>query len=76
MLKEQHVSPPVAALVEEASEVVRHGDHGVVVIAPVSDPSKLLDGRARRLHGDVVDVLVDLVIAILDEEGSLEGSSH
>lgn len=57
-----------AALVEETGERPSGGGAGAVVIARVDDPSKLLDGGSRRLHGDVIESLVDLAVALLEEE--------
>lgn len=57
------MSTPVTRTVlvtEQAGEVPRP-----VVIAVVVDPAQL---PAARLHGDVVDALVDLVVAMIDEE--------
>lgn len=66
--------PPRAALIEEACERIGNEEAGAVVIARVADPSKLLDARPFTLHKDVVESLVDLVVALLDEEDH-EGQS-
>lgn len=55
-----------AAVIEESGGA-RPSGRGVA-ISHVADPSKLLASGSRRLHGDVVDALVDLVVALLDEE--------
>lgn len=57
-----------AAFIQETDERAGSGDAGAVVIARVADPSKLLDGRSRALHKDVVEMLVDLAVALLDGE--------
>jgi hypothetical protein len=57
---------PRAALID----AVQDGNAGSVVVARVVDPTKLLDGKSRRLHGDVIELLVDLAIVLLDEEDS------
>lgn len=57
-----------AAMIQETEERAANGGPGAVVIARVADPSKLLDGRSRALHKDVVEMLVDLAVALLDGE--------
>lgn len=71
-MKRPRVAPPQAALIDS----VEDGKGGTVVVARVADPSRLLDERCRRLHGDVVEVLIDLTLALLDEEAALEGANH
>ena len=71
-MKRAHVASPQATLIDS----VEHGNGGTVVVAHIADPSLLLDGRFRRLHADVVEVLVDLTLALLDEEAPVEGSNH
>ncbi len=59
-------APVRVALLDE-----RDGSRGAprsVAISVVEDPAKLLAERSPKLHGDVVDALVDLVVALLDEE--------
>jgi hypothetical protein len=59
---------PVVLLLEEEGA----GDSSPtapVTIAVVPDPSKLLDERSAGLHLDVVDLLVELVVELVDEEG-------
>ncbi len=41
---------------------------GTLTISVVPDPSNVLDARSTRLHGDVIDALVDLVVELLDKE--------
>lgn len=57
--------PMVAVVDEDRYEV---SGRGTVTISVVPNLSKLLDGRSTRLHGDVIDALVDLVVELLDEE--------
>ena len=50
---------------------------GRVTICVVHDLSKVLDAKSTRLHGDVIDALVDLVVELLDEEtGHGEGQDR
>jgi len=41
-----------------------------VYIAVVSDPAKLAAERALGLHSDAVDALVDLIVELVDSEGT------
>lgn len=41
---------------------------GTITISVVSDLTRLLDARSTRLHGDVIDAVVDLAVDLLDEE--------
>lgn len=54
---------PRVVLVDEDQ---RKASSGTVTISVVSDLSKVLDARSTRLHGDVIDALVDLVVELLD----------
>jgi hypothetical protein len=64
----------VVCLLEEdaaASDPSSPPSTGDVSIKIVREPSKLLDGRQGRLHEDVVDALVDLLVELVggEEEG-------
>ncbi len=50
-------------MTEPRTVLLEEREDGAVVIARVADPSKL----QLRLRDDVVDALVDLVVAIIDE---------
>lgn len=69
---------PVVVLLDEAAP---EGDGvasrpSAVTIAVVPDPARLLDERSRRIHGDVLDALVDLVVELIDkDEADGSGSS-
>lgn len=43
-------------------------DHGAVVIAVVKDPARLLRDRGLAFHGDVIDLLTDLVIEAMERD--------
>ena len=64
---------PKVVLVEDR----REAQPGAVTISVVPDLSNVLDARSKRLHGDVLDALVDLVVELLDEEtGHGEGQDR
>jgi hypothetical protein len=44
-------------------------DHGAVVIAVVKDPAKLLRDRGLAFHGDVIDLLTDLIVDAMESDG-------
>jgi hypothetical protein len=44
-------------------------DHGAVVIAVVKDPAQLLCERGLTFHGDVVDLLTDLIVEAIEKDG-------
>lgn len=67
-LKPERLAGMRAALIQETGARDGNAEAGAVVIARVADPSKLLDGDSRRLHKDVVEMLVDLAVALLDGE--------
>jgi hypothetical protein len=67
---------PAIALVETVLGD-EHRKNEAVVISIVPDLPKLLDARSTRLHGDVIDALVDLVVELVDQEAnSDEGQSR
>lgn len=68
-MKESAGRPQIALI-----EAAEGGTDGAVTLARIADPSRLFDGQSRRLHKDVVDVLVDLAISLLDEECRHEGA--
>jgi hypothetical protein len=41
---------------------------GTVTISVIHDLSTVLDAKSTRLHGDVIDAVVALVVELLDEE--------
>lgn len=57
-------------------DAVEGATDGAVMLARIADLSKLFDGRSRRLHKDIVDVLVDLTVSLLDEESRGESTNH
>jgi hypothetical protein len=71
-MKAGPVDSPRVALIETQED----GNAGGVVIARIAEPETLFAGRTRRIHDDVVDSLVELTIALLDEELSGEGASR
>lgn len=58
--------PPTVALVEEEQDALHKC--GKVTISVVHDLSKVLDAKSTRLHGDILDAVVELVVELLDEE--------
>jgi hypothetical protein len=44
-------------------------DHGAVVIAVVKDPAQLLRDRGLAFHGDVIDLLTDLIVDAMESDG-------
>ncbi len=50
-------------------------DNSTVTIAVVRDPERLLRERGLGFHGDVVDLLTDLVLDAMDQDAG-EGSSE
>jgi hypothetical protein len=44
-------------------------NHGAVVIAVVKDPAQLLRERGLTFHGDVVDLLTDLIVEAMEKDG-------
>ena len=52
----------------------RSSPASAVYIAVVTDPAKLAAERSLGVHTDVVDALVDLMIELVDNEGT-DGSS-
>ena len=65
-MKTRRAAEPRTVLIEERESP--HGTPREVAISVAVDVSKLLAGGSRRLHGDVVDALVDLVVSLLDED--------
>ena len=43
-------------------------NHGAVVIAVVKDPAQLLRERGLAFHGDVVDLLTDLIVEAMEKD--------
>ena len=43
-------------------------NHGAVVIAVVTDPAQLLRDRGLAFHGDVVDLLTDLIVEAMEND--------
>jgi hypothetical protein len=69
--------PPLAICAAVVDEDVRQPSTGevrnAVVISRVEDPQRLLDESCSRIQGDVVEALVDLVVALLEgEDGNAE----
>ena len=66
---------PMRAAVVEGSRGAS-GAREAVTISVVPDVAKFLAERSLPLHGDVVDGLVTLVVALLDGEDADEGPSR
>lgn len=68
-------SEPLVVLLDEAAPEGNGGPStpSAVTIAIVPDPAKLLDERSPRIHGDVLDALVDLVVELIDKD-AVDGS--
>ncbi|MDB4954447.1 MAG: hypothetical protein JWO36_2016 [Myxococcales bacterium] len=60
----------------ESSLFLVEETRATVTIARVVDRAKLLDERSRRIHGDVIDALVDLVVALEEESADDEGENR
>ncbi len=43
-------------------------DHRAVVIAVVKDPARLLCERGLAFHGDVIDLLTDLIVEAMEKD--------
>lgn len=70
MKKQSSAAPHVVLVSSEPA------NSGGVVLRRIDDLPKLLEGRAQRLHGDVIDLLVDLVIETIDAGDGRAGTSH
>jgi hypothetical protein len=43
-------------------------NHGAVVIAVVKDPARFLRERGLAFHGDVIDLLTDLIVEAMEND--------